>query len=50
MLEDRDRAAGTYQVVWNGRDNASRPVASGIYFMRMNAGDYGKSRKIVYLR
>ncbi len=49
-LEDRDSAAGTYQVVWNGRDNASRPVASGIYFMRMNAGDYGKSRKIVYLR
>ncbi|MCK4548671.1 MAG: right-handed parallel beta-helix repeat-containing protein [Candidatus Krumholzibacteria bacterium] len=49
-LEDRDRAAGSYQVVWNGRDNASRPVASGIYFMRMNAGAYGESRKIVYLR
>ncbi len=49
-LENRDRAAGTYQVVWNGRDNASRPVASGIYFMRMSAGNYGKSRKIVYLR
>jgi len=49
-LEDRDSAAGNYRVVWNGRDNASRPVASGIYFMRMNAGDYGKSRKIVYLR
>ena len=49
-LEDRDRGAGMYQTVWDGRDNASRPVASGIYFMRMQAGDYGKSRKIVYLR
>jgi hypothetical protein len=49
-LENRDRAAGSYQVVWNGRDNASRPVASGLYFMRMNAGTYGESRKIVYLR
>jgi hypothetical protein len=49
-IEDRDRPAGTWQVVWNGRDNASRPVASGIYFMRMKAGSYGESRKIVYLR
>jgi hypothetical protein len=49
-LEDRDRAAGTYEVGWNGRDDSERPVASGIYFMRMTAGSYGKSRKIVYLR
>ena len=49
-IENRDRPAGSYQVVWNGRDDASRPVASGIYFMKMNAGAYGQSRKIVYLR
>ncbi len=49
-LEDGNHPAGTYQIAWNGRDGASRPVASGIYFVRMNAGDYGKSRKIIYLR
>ena len=49
-LEDRDRTAGSYRTVWNGRDNAARPVASGIYFMRMDAGSYSSSKKIVYLR
>jgi hypothetical protein len=49
-LEDRDRPAGTYLVVWNGRDDRSRPVASGVYFMRMTAGGYSRARKIIYLR
>ena len=50
VLEDSQRPAGRYETVWNGRDEAARPVASGIYFMRMTAGSYTASRKIVYLR
>jgi hypothetical protein len=49
-LVDGDRVAGAYQAVWNGLDDRSRPVASGVYFMRMTAGRYHRSRKIVYLR
>jgi hypothetical protein len=50
VLEDREREAGTYEAFWDGRDEAARPVASGIYLIRMDAGSYTGSRKIVYLR
>ncbi|MBN2184489.1 MAG: T9SS type A sorting domain-containing protein [Candidatus Krumholzibacteriota bacterium] len=50
ILEDSDRAAGTYALLWNGRNEESKPVASGVYFMKMDAGSYSSSRKIVYLR
>ncbi|MBU8922322.1 MAG: T9SS type A sorting domain-containing protein [Bacteroidales bacterium] len=49
-LEDRDREAGQYQIHWNGKDNAARPVASGVYFMRVAADDFNQTKKIVYLR
>ncbi|MDD3642149.1 MAG: FlgD immunoglobulin-like domain containing protein, partial [Candidatus Krumholzibacteria bacterium] len=44
------RGPGSYRTVWNGRDDAGRPVASGVYFMRMTAGETRQARKIVYLR
>ncbi len=50
VVEDAVREAGRYDVVWNGRNQDSSPVASGVYFMKMDAGSYSSSRKIVYLR
>ena len=50
ILESGERPAGAHEVVWNGKDDAARAVASGVYFVRMSAGDYARSRKIVYLR
>lgn len=44
------RAAGGYTAVWDGRDNAGRQVASGVYFARLRAGKYSQTRKMVYLR
>lgn len=44
------RERGEYTVFWNGRDEADRPVTSGIYFARMKAGKFRQSRKMVYLR
>jgi hypothetical protein len=29
---------GTYNQVWDGRDNQHRPVSSGMYLLRLNAG------------
>ncbi|MBN2185122.1 MAG: T9SS type A sorting domain-containing protein [Candidatus Krumholzibacteriota bacterium] len=49
-LEDRERGTGQYRILWNGRDNDARPVASGVYFMRVAAGDFKQTKKIVYLR
>ncbi len=34
-LVDGQVRAGVHSVVWNGRDDASRPAASGVYFYRL---------------
>lgn len=41
--------AGEQQVVWDGRDQAGRRVASGVYLYRLNAGDVVEGRRIVFL-
>jgi hypothetical protein len=42
--------SGTHPIVWDGRDSAGRDVASGIYFVRVEVGDWADSRKLVRLR
>ncbi|MCX6333125.1 MAG: chitobiase/beta-hexosaminidase C-terminal domain-containing protein [Bacteroidia bacterium] len=38
-LEDRDKFAGSYQVVWNGTSSENRIAAAGIYFYRIYASN-----------
>ncbi len=49
-LVDWDQAAGEYAVAWNGLDEASRPVASGIYFYQLVAGEFCEVRKMLLLK
>jgi flagellar hook assembly protein FlgD len=49
-LVDENRPAGPHAVRWDGRDDAGASVASGIYFMRMQAGSYTEARKLVLLK
>jgi len=42
--------AGTYQIQWDGQDNAGRNVASGIYFYRLKAGEFAQIRKIILMK
>jgi len=37
-LESGSRSAGRHETVWNGTTSEGRPVASGTYFLRMDAG------------
>lgn len=41
---------GEHKVIWQGDDEISRPVASGIYLVRMSAGNTSVTRKIVLLK
>ncbi len=42
--------AGNYNFSWLGEDQNGRTVASGVYFLRIQAGDLNQTRKIVLLR
>lgn len=44
-LINESKAAGTYRVVWDGKDSNNRSVSSGIYYFRMEAQDYVKTNK-----
>ena len=38
---------GVYQTEWNGLDESGSPVASGVYFVRMKAGTFTNTKKLV---
>jgi YD repeat-containing protein len=44
------QAGGLYSAVWNGFDDAGRPVADGVYFSRLQAGPHRKTSRIVVAR
>jgi hypothetical protein len=50
VLENGSRAAGRHVLAWDGRDGHGPRVAAGIYFYRMQAGDFREIRKMVVLR
>jgi sugar lactone lactonase YvrE len=43
-------AGGPHEIVWNGRDEAGREVASGTYVCRLRAGDLVTSTRLTLLR
>jgi len=40
----------TGNVVWNGKDDSTKSVSSGVYFYKMRAGKYTASRKMILLK
>lgn len=49
-LADTHKAAGNYQVVWDGRNDAGVSVSSGIYFYVLNTDDARMMRKMTLLK
>ena len=45
-LVDGARPAGRNEVVWDGRDDSGRALATGTYFARLLAGDFHETRKM----
>ena len=49
-LINEKQEKGIKQIVWNGTDNNNKTVSSGIYFYRLQTGDFDKVRKMVLLQ
>jgi hypothetical protein len=41
---------GTHAVQWDGRDDSGLPLSSGIYFVRIRAGNFSAVRKVTLLK
>jgi len=49
-LVDESRAAGSYRLEWDGRNDQLQPVSSGVYFYKLTAGGFTDVRKMTLLK
>jgi hypothetical protein len=49
-LVDQARGAGHFAATWDGRDDAGRRVASGVYYLRMETHAKAQNQKVVLVR
>ena len=49
-LINRDLSAGIHQLIWNGKNQQSLPMASGIYFMRVSTNERVETIKMALIK
>jgi len=49
-LRDGSQSRGNCKVQWNGMDQSGNPVSTGVYFARLEAGEYSHTIKMLYLK
>ncbi|GAB4321495.1 MAG: hypothetical protein Kow0074_12510 [Candidatus Zixiibacteriota bacterium] len=50
VLRDQSQEPGRYRAIWDGRDQDNQPVASGVYFYRLETPSFSQVRKMVLLK
>ena len=49
-LVSGNKEAGRYKAMWDGLDDNGMSVASGVYFYRIQAGDFVQSHKMMFVK
>jgi len=49
-LVDQTMQPGSYMTRWNGKDNTGNQLPAGMYFARLQAGEYSSVVKMVYMQ
>jgi len=49
-LMNESKIAGTYEVIWDGKDDRGKEVASGVYFYKIKAGDFTEAKKMILMK
>ena len=50
LIDGQVQVSGSHEVVWDGSSDARAPAASGIFILRLEAGDYTGERKMLLVR
>jgi hypothetical protein len=50
VLVDEYQSAGHKSVTWDGKDDQGQEVTTGVYFYRIQAGDFAQSKKMVLMK
>jgi len=49
-LVDSQHSIGHFQIAWDGTDEQNLPVAAGLYFCRMESGDFATVIKLALVK
>lgn len=49
-LVDGRSEAGSYEIIWDGKDEAGESVASGVYFYRIKTEQFSETKKMLLLK
>jgi hypothetical protein len=49
-FRNRKMTAGYHKIHWDGRDDRGVDLSSGVYFYRLRAGGFSRTRKMVFLK
>ncbi|MFA7056137.1 MAG: choice-of-anchor J domain-containing protein, partial [Candidatus Cloacimonadales bacterium] len=49
-LVNENRESGDHSVVWNGKDDNGKSVASGVFFYRMKSGKFSSTKKMILMK
>jgi flagellar hook assembly protein FlgD len=46
-LLDEEMQQGSHQLTWNAKDEKGKIVSGGIYFLKMQRGNYSETKKLI---
>ncbi|MCG3118815.1 MAG: hypothetical protein ALAOOOJD_01090 [bacterium] len=50
LVDAARQAAGYHEIIWNGANDVGQPVASGVYFYKLTAGNYVRALKMLVVK
>ena len=49
-LVNQEQSSGVYQVTWNGDDQLGNKVSTGVYFYKIDAGEFIQTKKMLLIK